>query len=70
MLCPRLDYRLFVEVSYHLTSIYIYVSIYLSISQCPFVSRLYRVIANLRTMFLGLRRDFAQVEPKSDLSLT
>ena len=30
----------------------------------------YRVIANLRTGFLGLRRDFAQIEPKSDLSLT
>ena len=30
----------------------------------------YRVIANLRTGFLCLRRDFAQIEPKSDLSLT
>ena len=30
----------------------------------------YRVIANLRTIVLGLRRDFAQIEPKSDLSLT
>ena len=28
----------------------------------------YRVIANLRTIVLGLRRDFAQIEPKSDLS--
>ena len=32
--------------------------------------REYRVIANLRTIVLGLRRDFAQIEPKSDLSLT
>ena len=28
----------------------------------------YRVIANLRTGFLGLIRDFAQIEPKSDVS--
>ena len=30
----------------------------------------YRVISNLSRIFLGLRRDFAQIEPKSDLSLT
>ena len=39
-----------------------------ALPRCP--AAYYRVIANLRTGFLGLRRDFAQIEPKSDLSLT